>query len=51
MKKYSCSISQKGLQDFVSIFEIEAKNIKEAKSFAKMQKTNYFQSITIKLKK
>lgn len=51
MKTYTCTISQKGLNDFVTCFEVTANNLKEAKSFARMQKTNYFQTVSVKIKK
>lgn len=51
MKTYNCSISEKGTQDFVSVFEIKATTLKEAKSFASMQKTKFRQQVDVKLKK
>jgi len=51
MKTYNCSISEKGKEDFVSVFQVQANNLKEAKSFARMQKTNYRQTINIRLSK
>ena len=51
MKTYNCTIEQNGLNEFVSTFQIRANNLKEAKSFAKMQKTNYFQRVNVKLAK
>lgn len=51
MKTYNCSISEKGRQDFVSVFQVKATNLKEAKSFARMQKTNYRQIVEVRLSK
>lgn len=47
MRIYECTISQKGMNDFISVFQIGANNLKEAKSYAKMQKTNYFQIVNV----
>ena len=49
MKKYNCTISERGLNDFVSVFQVKANNLSEAKSFARMQKTKYFQTISVRL--
>lgn len=51
MKKYDCTISEKGLNDFVSAFQVQANNLKEAKSYARMQKTKYFQTVSVRLAK
>jgi hypothetical protein len=51
MKTYNCTISEKGIQNFVSAFQIKANNLKEAKSFARMQKTNYRQKVEVRLSK
>lgn len=51
MRTYNCTISEKGREDFVSCFQVKANNLKEAKSFAKMQKTSYFQRVEARLKK
>lgn len=51
MKKYNCTISEKNHNDFISVFQVQANNLKEAKSFARMQKTKYFQTISVHLTK
>ena len=51
MKTYNCSISEKGREDFASVFHIMANSLKEAKSFARMQKTSYRQKLEVKLSK
>ena len=51
MKNYNCSISEKGREDYVSVFQIKANNLKEAKGFARMQKTNHFQKVEVRLSK
>lgn len=51
MKIYNCTISENGREDFVSCFKIKANNLREAKSYAKMQKTAYFQSVNVRLAK
>mgnify|MGYP000924527295 CR=1 FL=1 len=51
MKNYNCSISEKGREDFISVFQVKANNLKEAKAFARMQKTSHFQKVDVKLSK
>ena len=51
MKTYNCSISEKGRENFVSVFQVKANNLKEAKKLAGMQKTNYHQKVDVKLSK
>lgn len=51
MRTYNCTISENEREDFVSCFQVKANTIKEAKGFAKMQKTNYFQKVNVKLAK
>ena len=51
MKNYDCTISQKNLNDFVSVFQVKADNLKQAKDFARMHKTNYFQKVEVRLSK
>lgn len=51
MKTYNCTISQKGREDYISTFQINANNLKEARSYAKNQKTNYFQKVEVRLSK
>ena len=51
MKTYNCTISERGLNDFVSVFQVKADNRKEAISFAKMQKTKFRQVVEVRLSK
>lgn len=51
MKKYNCTISEKNHNNFISVFQVQANNLKEAKSYARMQKTKYFQTISVRLAK
>ena len=51
METYNCTISENGREDFVSCFKVKANNLKEAKSYAKMQKTKYFQKVEVRLAK
>lgn len=51
MKTYNCTISENGREDFVICFKVKANTLKEAKSYAKMQKTAYFQSVSVRLAK
>lgn len=51
MKTYVCTISEKNHNDFISVFQVKAENLREAKSCAHMQKTSYFQQVNVKLNK
>jgi len=49
MKTYNCTISERGHEDFISTFQIKAKNLKEAYTYARHQKTKYHQTVECRL--
>lgn len=51
MKTYNCTISEKNHNDFISVFQVQANNLKEAMSYAKMQKTKFRQKVEVRLNK
>jgi hypothetical protein len=51
MKTYNCTISEKNTEDFISVFQVKANSLKEAKDFARMQKTSFRQKVEVRLSK
>ena len=49
MRTYNCTISENGQEDYISCFKVKANNLKQAKSYAKIQKTSYFQIVDVRL--